>query len=246
MLLVLLSSLLIFKQQVVGLEPECQCSRFHYEERTLEKIIKTEIFVDKMKSEIESRLNRMAIVVDEMKSGLENKLDERVGKIQKDCDEELNLLRNNISDVAVGLQAVTTNKVADIVTFLARDVNNAEPSDGTTLIFTAIEMNEGRGYDSSTGIFTAPVGGVYMFSLQLCLTNGRYFYWKIMADYKEILVGCFVEESESQRGCGSATGVAVISARSKIFVKVVSSSSGTDITDADIWNYFSGTLINHR
>lgn len=223
--------LLCFKQQAFSFEPECQCSRFHYEEKTLEKMIKTEIFVDKMKSELEER---------------QNKIDERVEVIQNDCDKakvELELLRKNISDYAVSLKSVVSNK--ESVTFLARDLSSASPSEGATLIFPTVEVNVGNGYDSSAGVFTAPVGGVYMFSLQICLYANRYFYWEIMADNKRILAGCFIDEYSSYTGCHSASGVAVIQAQARVYVKKGASTGGSDIhiSDANFWNYFSGTLV---
>ena len=34
----------------------------------------------------------------------------------------------------------------------------------STTIFNKVLFNEGGGYDRSTGVFTCPIGGVYLFS----------------------------------------------------------------------------------
>ncbi len=42
----------------------------------------------------------------------------------------------------------------------------------STAIFEAVETNYGSGYDATTGVFTAPVEGVYVFSLFYTKTAG--------------------------------------------------------------------------
>ena len=37
-------------------------------------------------------------------------------------------------------------------------------SSGTTIIFDHVEVNQQNGYNSTTGTFTAPVSGLYLFS----------------------------------------------------------------------------------
>ncbi|XP_060596402.1 cerebellin-3-like, partial [Ruditapes philippinarum] len=44
------------------------------------------------------------------------------------------------------------------------------------LIFEKTITNEGRGYDTSTGLFTTPVGGLYQFVVHTCAGKNRYTY----------------------------------------------------------------------
>ena len=49
------------------------------------------------------------------------------------------------------------------VSFHAFDLKNQQPAVGETLVFPYIDHNEGGGYDASTGVFTAPRAGTYLF-----------------------------------------------------------------------------------
>nr|KAG5710430.1 hypothetical protein BaRGS_022248 [Batillaria attramentaria] len=49
--------------------------------------------------------------------------------------------------------------------FVGRDFNGTE-----TLLFDAVDVNLGDGYDNLTGIFTAPVAGVYEFTFKITHT----------------------------------------------------------------------------
>jgi hypothetical protein len=43
-----------------------------------------------------------------------------------------------------------------------------------TIIFPAVTLNNGNGYNSSDGTFTCPVGGVYVFTWTTMVTPGQY------------------------------------------------------------------------
>ena len=56
------------------------------------------------------------------------------------------------------------------VSFMARDLTKDEPDDGETLVFRSVPLNIGAGYNASTGVFTAPRAGTYIF---LATLQGR-------------------------------------------------------------------------
>jgi|TARA_R110000823_G_C15573799_1_gene462136 hypothetical protein len=62
--------------------------------------------------------------------------------------------------------------------FIAHTPNNG--SADATLVFTTTIQNEGNDYDTSTGLYTAPVKGLYSFSFSLLLygtsNTGNHFY----------------------------------------------------------------------
>lgn len=52
---------------LVGSEPVC--SQYHYEEKTLEKMIRQELIVEKMKSEIEDMKHQVLEGLEDMRDG---------------------------------------------------------------------------------------------------------------------------------------------------------------------------------
>ncbi|XP_046556369.1 complement C1q tumor necrosis factor-related protein 3-like [Haliotis rubra] len=66
------------------------------------------------------------------------------------------------------LQEVKTRNVAFNVNY-----PSSPSSENTPLIFSTILYNEGSGYSTSTGTFTAPVSGTYVFWTHLALTHAN-------------------------------------------------------------------------
>ena len=62
-------------------------------------------------------------------------------------------------------------------------VNGGHVSAGTYVVFGSVDINIGNDYDSSTGIFTAPVAGTYLFHISSIAHNNATtvfrFYLKI-------------------------------------------------------------------
>ena len=52
--------------------------------------------------------------------------------------------------------------------FQAKNVQKADFTLNEKVVFTTVTTNEGSGYNSSTGRFTAPVAGLYAFAKQIC------------------------------------------------------------------------------
>ena len=115
------------------------------------------------------------------------------------------------------------------------------PRSGETLIFQTTTLNEGLGYDNKTGIFTAPVAGTYMFSLQLCVDPGNNMYYAIVSDNVEIKKGLFADATYTT--CYNTDTVAVLQKESKVHVKCSSSTSSLT-TSSNYWNTFSGALMH--
>ena len=51
---------------------------------------------------------------------------------------------------------------------------------GSTLIFPDVIYSEGKGYDSNTGVFTAPTEGTYLFYISILSAHQKYIYLDIV------------------------------------------------------------------
>ncbi|XP_053390396.1 uncharacterized protein LOC123544428 [Mercenaria mercenaria] len=227
--IVLLVALCAF---VNSTEPEC--SRFHYEEKTLEKMIKTEIYVDKIKSETEHMQQKMSEKMDGIQEDWK-KTQLELKEANEDNEKAVEEIKNKVESLST-VQAVA---------FLAHNIKNKGPSDGETIVFSTTHFDVGSGYNNKNGTYTTPVAGIYMFTLQLCITGRRYIYFEIDTENGPILKGCFNDDSGSYDGCQTATTIAELGAKERVWIKSGSSSSGTDFwTQSTVWNSFSGVLIS--
>ncbi|KAK7506694.1 hypothetical protein BaRGS_00002169 [Batillaria attramentaria] len=71
------------------------------------------------------------------------------------------------------METEITNLKTQVGTKVAFNARLTGPTDFTgesTIIFDAVDLNQGGGYDKLTGIFTAPVNGLYVFSLKIAHT----------------------------------------------------------------------------
>ena len=107
------------------------------------------------------------------------------------------------------------------------------------LVFTNVMSNQGEGYNASTGIFTAPRAGLYLFSTQLCIPSNRFFYFAVYVDG-------FIEQpttiGSSKADC--ITSVMPIELRNSSEVRIKCAYGGDRLyTDSKRWNIFSGMLI---
>ncbi|XP_053374249.1 complement C1q-like protein 2 [Mercenaria mercenaria] len=103
------------------------------------------------------------------------------------------------------------------VAFRSKDVVSTIPHSGQTIVFKTATLNEGSGYDKTTGIFTAPVAGTYLFSIQLCVEKGHDVDYAIVVDGVNVKVGHFSDATWEL--CYSAETVAILRSGSRVWVK---------------------------
>jgi hypothetical protein len=111
------------------------------------------------------------------------------------------------------------------------------------IIFTTATTNEGSGYDTSTGIFTAPVGGLYQFIVNYCTRIKQH------SPLALVLSGNVIARSSnydaSTNTCSSFSAVIRVKSEEKIWVKCLYGSSGYALyKDSYLMNSFSGILAN--
>ena len=117
---------------------------------------------------------------------------------------------------------------------------------GDTILFQEIVQNEGKGYNKNTGIFTAPVTGTYLFTVQVCLYSNKRLSVSIVANGTAITAGHFGEKDWGAI-CHLTDGQAFVQAEEEVKVLVTYANPGSviypDQKDTR-WTFFSGVLLH--
>ncbi|XP_060607444.1 uncharacterized protein LOC132759652 [Ruditapes philippinarum] len=112
------------------------------------------------------------------------------------------------------------------------------------IIFTKNVINEGAGYDSSTGIFTAPVGGLYQFSVHTCVSLEKYAYIGLMLEGK--VIAADMNHDKDHYTCSAFGAIVRVKSGEKVWVKSTWSSSNRRLEQGSYrMNTFSGILVNN-
>jgi hypothetical protein len=112
------------------------------------------------------------------------------------------------------------------------------------LIFEKTFTNEGTGYDTSTGLFTAPVGGLYHFSVHACAYHNRYAYLGLVLEGNVIAADS--NFGDANYDCDSFGAIIRVRSGAKVWVKSISSGSNRQLyQDSNRMNTFSGVLVNN-
>ena len=129
--------------------------------------------------------------------------------------------------------------------FSAHGVQNAHPSYGQRLIFAQVRYNIGNGYNVTSGIFTAPEAGLYLFSLQICVygMNGGISYMVVDTSSNVILR---VYSSQHDYYNTASNSVPVYLRRGqKVWVVDKFGSGNYYYDDINCGTQFSGSLVDH-
>ncbi|XP_060569749.1 heavy metal-binding protein HIP-like [Ruditapes philippinarum] len=240
---------LIILKLILTCSSEPHCSKFHYEEKLLEKMIRTEILVENMKKQIDDIETRV--------TGTLAKLNEDTVKwkgeieaMQDNSNTSLQLLQEKAkSDLDKNMQEVQDLKakvVSPKIAFNARNIKNRKPGAGDTIIFTDILLNLGDSYNTDTGVFTVPLGGIYLFTVQLCIYTSSYIDFGLVADNVYMDEARYRDDS-GHICCYKLTTTVHIKSGTKVWVKVIYRTESGDTlyhNDAHYWTSFSGVLIH--
>ncbi|XP_060604825.1 uncharacterized protein LOC132757532 [Ruditapes philippinarum] len=261
-----LSAIIFLFEPRVSMATEPVCSKFSYEEKLLEKMIRTEIKVETMQNEIknteETVLNTL-LDIEKTAAENQNKIDDfrnnltgEIGTQFEELQEKEELfevkfeeLKNNFKKEMkneVNILAETKKTILQpTVTFLAHDVKDLI-LDRTheILVFQKVIANEGSGYNNATGVFTASIEGVYLFTVHVCASYKKYSTIGLALD------GTFVSKSINYNSqgysCGSVSAIVPMENGRQVWVASTYGSTGHVLAGEDtyVMNTFSGVLIS--
>ncbi|XP_053407965.1 uncharacterized protein LOC128559667 [Mercenaria mercenaria] len=236
---------------------EPHCSKFHYEEKLLEKMIRLEISVEAMKKEIEESRNQVTTTLGNlqterntwketlltMKDASITGLDTAIQEAKTQVQEELNVLAAEKERWNKELKEC--EKIPEVVLFSAR-LPKQTPASGQTMVFTEIILNKGDAYNKENGVFTAPYTGVYTFTVQFCAYPGKLVDFAFMANDKPFKKSRIQKHGTSYFSCYSFDAMTIVNKNENVKIKIIScSSSGTILHESgsNYWNTFSGSFI---
>ncbi|KAH3804704.1 hypothetical protein DPMN_132992 [Dreissena polymorpha] len=113
-----------------------------------------------------------------------------------------------------------------------------QPNDN--VVFEKVMANDGGGYDPKTGKFTAPVGGVYIFTVQYCPLYYHEVGFEIVQG--EIPLQRSAQESVDSTVCVNMQVVSKVEQGANVWVRATAKST---LHPENIhWNTFAGLLIH--
>ncbi|XP_045207702.2 complement C1q and tumor necrosis factor-related protein 9A-like [Mercenaria mercenaria] len=241
------------------------CSKFSFEEQLLEKMIRTEVKVEMIQSEIKKTEDIVLNTLNEIKKTVAD-ITENVGDFRNNITEEMeakimdiqkkeDLFQKTLEELKINFKKDMENErnissefremlTLPSVAFHAHHVTDTILDVTDEIIkFDSIITNEGSGYDNSTGIFTAPVGGLYQFTVHICSYKGKHSPIALVLAGKEIAKSVIYDKNESS--CSSSGTIVRMESGEKIWIKCTAGSSSYRLyQDTHRMNTFSGILLS--
>ena len=130
---------------------------------------------------------------------------------------------------------------------MAQDLTRNKPGREETLVFRTINHNEGGGYDASTGVFTAPRAGIYLFLATLQGVGLQHSAGMntvkvaLMQDHQQRQRVLTQADREGDRDSTSLQAVLRLAAGSSVWLQAVGTQNY--LSSTSLYCSFSGALI---
>ncbi|XP_060582856.1 uncharacterized protein LOC132739209 [Ruditapes philippinarum] len=240
------------------------CSKFAYEEQLLEKMIRTEIKVETMVNEIKKTEDNVISTLGDikqtvtdmfadMKWNITDEMLKRSDEIERREESFKKLFEEARTNLTIDMEAKREKELTQLqgkferppIAFHAYHVTNLVLNiTNEIVIFTKSVINEGTGYDTSTGFFTAPVGGLYQFSVHTCVYQGKYAYIGLVLEGK--VIGADMNYDKDHYTCSAFGAIARVKSGEKVWVKSTLSAFNYQLyQDSYRMITFSGMLVNN-
>lgn len=229
-------------------EPKCY-SRYDWQDKLLEKSIRTELAMQQYVQSMETALGEIRAYKDEFNS-MKATLKETVEEMKANVNNTVEELKASVESQMSQVETVTKLKEklqTPTVMFSSKNMADRSSSRRQVLVFFSVMQNIGNGYDSSTGIFTAPVKGTYMFNVQLCVRKGLWAKFHLVVNSSSNVIAAFRHYNTDGSDVFTTTTVHPLSVGQQIWVQSDTHTHSTNVLfdQGDCWCQFSGALVHH-
>eukprot|EP00916_Digyalum_oweni_P008438 GHVL01014134.1.p1 GENE.GHVL01014134.1~~GHVL01014134.1.p1 ORF type:complete len:419 (-),score=28.09 GHVL01014134.1:60-1316(-) len=180
------------------------------------------------------------VVVDDVKSRL-TLLEAENRQVHADNRQ----LKVELDSVSTLLSQHLQDERTKRVSFHAIHLKDTTPSSGDVLIPTTVHNNQGNGYNSATGKFTAPYNGTYCFMSSLFgYGSGHHIEVSLMVDGKQDLVLYTDFGSAGDYDAASLQGVVSVRAGQSVWLQA--DGGHNQFSTGSNANSFSGFLVSYH
>ncbi|XP_060560644.1 complement C1q-like protein 2 [Ruditapes philippinarum] len=215
---VVFSIVLCYSQAI---EDDPTFSKFKYDKQMLETMVRMEAKMNQWDKERKTFEENVLAV-------LEHRREEMQEKYLKQDEKLENIEGSFISTPKIAFNAYTKSRGS---------YGNSQP-----LVFPYVLLNMGEGYDKTTGVFTAPVTGLYFFSAHICNVNGQFMVISII--HEGIAIATTTEHESNLDSCSSVSAPVMVKKGGKVSVKSSYDKSKLMADDNYRWPSFAGVLLH--
>ena len=129
-----------------------------------------------------------------------------------------------------------------VVAFSAHTVVDRSPATGQVYVFSNTVFNHGDGYHNATGVFTAPVSGVYVFTVQMCSVAARYVYYAFVKTGGSKIVKGWMGDIDDTL-CHVASAITKLTKGEETWLQCSYGTSGVIYAGTGNVNMLSGSLL---
>ncbi|XP_052765527.1 uncharacterized protein LOC128206867 isoform X1 [Mya arenaria] len=261
-----LLQLLLLVSVTMASEPSCPaCSKYDYEEKVLERMIRMEFAfenvlkgnravsktVEEDLTRIKEENERLHATVDVLKDQQEQAERRLVSLMEEIEINQSSTLEKIVSDSNTTLEQTIAafNDIKDqivtpMVYFHARSPQTSSLSTGEVIVYKTVETNQGNGYSATTGKFTAPARGLYLFFMHTCTPPSKYAYLQIVKESSVLIAS---EHYDKERyTCSTSPAFVQLDASESVWVQCSSGAAYVQLyEDSHRWTSYGGALIHN-
>ncbi|XP_060554322.1 complement C1q-like protein 3 [Ruditapes philippinarum] len=227
-------------QHVTAAGNEPACSKFDYEEKLLGKMIRMEVKMEQMVNEIKKTKDDVLAITNDVTQTVQN-AEHNIHEFHRNINETINKFAEKFEQEKAKITALSDKSFIPKIAFNARLSSEVNLGANVKVVFDTVLMNEGEGYDKTSGIFSVSQDGVYFFSAHLCNQGDKVVHYKIVKDDEAIAVST-LHDLDNVYTCNSVSTVAMLKTGEQVWVQT------TDVSyifaSSYRWDTFLGILLN--